>query len=518
MRAAPDSTEGAQSLRARAPRRILGTAAIVLLSSITVAGAIHRSPIEYSSASGLVGPLAVSGSTIVDSASGHVVNLKGVNAPVEGFDPASIATIKSWGGNFARVTVSDDRYVQSCRNETYQPGYVSSLLAEVNALTSAGVFVVIVDGSTNPGCAFARPQTSSVAPLPGPDALTMFASLAQTLGSNPLVGFEPYNEPQVCPDGAQAGSVLVPASQLDQDLELVYPQNALTDVSSRTSVPTYGTCDGWVGGYPNASASNWSQEQADSLAAHALFNGGTVLTQAGFDHVSYAGQGFQKIVDTLRSNGASRSLIFLDSNIWATDPSTFDYVTPQAKCESDATGIPFAPCWNNLSNYVGVEHYYSCQWASTDLGITKDTCGSAAPESCRVISADLGSLLSDPSTGQAWSVPVVVDEFGWPQSAPLPGTTIYYGNDGKPIFVYQHGLFMQNVVSYLDAHNIGWAAFSWDNADQDYGQQSPYVLESNAPTPTASNAPWLPNEDGAPIKASMQGQSLPCQEPPPGFG
>jgi hypothetical protein len=115
-------------------------------------------------------------------------------------------------------------------------------------------------------------------------------------------------------------------------------------------------------------------------------------------------------------------------------------------------------------------------------------------------------------------VPVVINEFGWPQPAPLPGTTTYYGNDGKPILVYQHGLFMQNVIGYLDAHHTGWAAFSWDNADQDGGHQGPYVLESNVPTPTSSNTPWFPNADGEPVHASMGGQSLPCQEPPPGFG
>lgn len=505
------------SLRLRAKLWGILVGAVMLFGVLVVPHVIQPSS-QFASATGLVGPIVTSGSNLVDSSTGQVVDFKGFNSPANGFDVPSISTIKSWGANFTRVWVSDDLYEQTCKNEVYQPNYVSDIDSEVDALTSDGIFVVLVDGSTNPNCLFTQPQDSDVAPLPDPNSLAMFASLAQTFGSNPLVGFEPYNEPEVCPDSAQEQGPLVPAGQLDQDLELVYPQNTLTDPGSRTSVPTFGTCDGWEDGYPNSSQSNWSQEQADDLSAYALFTGGTVETAAGLTRISYTGEGFESIVDTLRSNGAKNNLIFVDANLWSSDPSTFDYLTSGSTCEADASGVPLSPCWNNLKNFVAAEHYYGCQWGGTSITVTKDTCESPDPESCQQISSDLSNLLTDPVTGEQWTLPVVLDEFGWPQPSSLPDATLYDTQSGKPIVMYQHGLFMQNMVSYLDAHHVGWAAFDWDNADQDQGTQAPYVLEGSLPAPTSTNVPWSPNADGVPLKASMQGQSLNCQDPPAGLG
>jgi hypothetical protein len=118
------------------------------------------------------------------------------------------------------------------------------------------------------------------------------------------------------------------------------------------------------------------------------------------------------------------------------------------------------------------------------------------PEFCSQITAQVGSLLSNPNGG-SWTAPVVIDEFGWPQG-------VSKTNNGQSIDTYEHGLELQNVVSYLNTEGVGWAAFAWDGT----ANQGPWQLISSTST-------YAPNTDGTPIQNAMQGQYATCQDPSP---
>jgi hypothetical protein len=234
----------------------------------------------------LVGPLAVSGRRIVDEGQGGVpVLLQGVtfDGPAwlrgqpsfGGFpDAGAIATLRAWGVNFVRLGLSSDLYTQRC-GEDYaasfpDPGYAQDVTDAVNELTGHGMYVLIELYSSNPGCLFPGPVASNMgAPMPGQDAMPFWQAMATEFGANPLVGFEPWNEPQVCAQGTGAVPFSARCSQTDAET-------------------------GW----------------ADNLE---MATGTT----------SYPDSGMDQLFGVIHA-AAPTSLVFLDANGFATTPTTFD--------------------------------------------------------------------------------------------------------------------------------------------------------------------------------------------------
>ena len=205
----------------------------------------------------------------------------------------------------------------------------------------------------------------------------------------------------------------------------------------------------------------WS-EAADS---NFWADGGSIT-----DGTQYSAAGMNELYSTVRSH--TNDVVFIDANFYSTDQYTFadNYL-------------------DSVTNVVYAFHYYPCQ-------------GNGAcninPEFCSQITEQLGSLLSNPHGG-SWTAPVVIDEFGWPQ-----GVSKTY--NGQSIDTYEHGLELQNVVSYLNTEGIGWAAFAWDGT----ANQGPWQLISSTST-------YAPNTDGTPIQSAMQGQYATCQNPSPPY-
>jgi hypothetical protein len=193
--------------------------------------------------------------------------------------------------------------------------------------------------------------------------------------------------------------------------------------------------------------------------------------------------------------GDPKPLVFLNPNYFASDPWTFD-------------NLP-APL-STATNVVQVFHPYDCQ----DEGGGSAICRDSTPETCDVTSQIVTHDMTDPGTGGSWSRPVVIDEFNFPANE-----TTYQVREGSllvPITVYQHGYWVNNMISAIESQGgSGWALLRYQNADvNDYdGPWSLVVPGIDKSTPT----PWQPSANAAPAVASMQGQQLSCETPPFGF-
>ncbi|HVU62238.1 MAG TPA: cellulase family glycosylhydrolase [Mycobacteriales bacterium] len=237
----------------------------------------------------LVGPLAVSGRQIVDEGQGGVpVLLQGAMFEGPGWlagqadynpigfpDAGAIATLEAWGVNFVRLTLSADAWDQVC-NENYKasypaPGYQNDVGSAVSALTSAGIYVVLALYTSNPDCKLAGPGISGDAPMPGQDAVEFWQQVSADFGGNPLVGFEPWNEPEVC-------------------------------ATSRETAKPAGTSAGCS---PKGLAEGWAQNLI-------------VKTKS----ITYTDVGMSEMYRLIH-RGAPSSLVFLDANGWASETTTF---------------------------------------------------------------------------------------------------------------------------------------------------------------------------------------------------
>lgn len=235
----------------------------------------------------LVGPLVVSGRKILDNGQrGVPVLFQGVmfDGPgwLEGqpsYDPrgfpdtGAINTLKAWGVNFVRLALSSDIYNQRC-HEDYRlsypsPGYRQDVTNTVRRLTADGMYVDILLYTSNPECKFSGPNTSGEAPMPGADAVTFWRAIARKFGRNPLVGFEPWNEPEVC------------------------ARNAVS------AVPITANC-----------------KQANLAAGWAR----SLTMRAG---KTYVDTGMDRMYQVIHA-AAPRSLIFLDANGWGAQSTTYD--------------------------------------------------------------------------------------------------------------------------------------------------------------------------------------------------
>lgn len=144
----------------------------------------------------IVGPLRTSGNRVLD-ANGRVVTFRGL--AISGLErtaanavPVSTneaATANSWGANFVRLPLAENKaLIGDCQ---YDPSYLSTVDAMVNAITSRGM-VALVDLHTNATtpCGDTVQQN-----LPDTGAIAFWKTVAARYKSNPLVAFDLYNEP-----------------------------------------------------------------------------------------------------------------------------------------------------------------------------------------------------------------------------------------------------------------------------------------------------------------------------------
>lgn len=429
------------------------------------------------------GPLHVSGTQVLD-ATGSPVTLKGVNVldllyPYGSDDapltPLRVGNLYEWGGNYIRLELSSDLLLQNCtpsgsnKATYYDPNYATEVQNQVNLITSFGIYVILDLHGTDPGCDF---QDSGHAggeiapPLPSvSDGNTFFNELLSPpydFGSNPLVGFELYNEPHVCSTGSGG-------AESSYGVSCTEPQEA----------------QAWVNG-------------------GTITVGGTTIDGQTVNGSSYDGAGMADLYEQIRSvDGDASSLIFIDANYYASDHQTF------YEMNQPSAANPVMPA---LSNVVDVFHYYDCQEASAS---TAD-CADATPEACSQIQNNLqhNNDFRNPQTGiyESLGEPVVEDEFGWPLDYPAYQ---YTNSTGLPtsITVYNHGIWVNNVIAELQSLGDGWAEFAYGSF-YNLPQNGYDELASASPT----SVPWQPNADGAPIQAAMQGQTLTCTDPPAGYG
>lgn len=471
--------------RVRGGSRLLRSAAIVGVASIAIGGVIvSASTGAVASRSLMVGPLGVSGASIVDEGSSGVpVTLQGVNmyaltseADAAGFvDANAIDTLQSWGANFVRLDISSDEYLQQCGGESYDTGYRAQLAQTVQQLTSRGTFVLLDLYSTNPSCLWSSSELSGVVPLPGFDVSQVLGDLVSEFGGNGLVGYEPFNEPEACALSATGtgASEYVPD---DSEPGGVCP----TEVQSKLAWNDPGT----------------------------VVVGGTRFMGMIVGGRRYQAPGMAQLYETIMAHvpsGASAPLVFTDPNGWAADPSTFDSMSPVLA---------------GATNIVEVFHPYDCQDTSSyPQGFQSARCMEPSPESCSTTTTNVDKFLVDPGTGEGWSRPVVFDEFNFPG-----GEARYYSQPSQgllsaqvPILMYQHGYWVNNTIAAIQ-HSAadGWAIYYFQNADVS-DMQSPYAMVP-AGISASTPAPWAPNVNDAPAVSAMQGATLACEAPPPGFG
>ncbi|HLX89395.1 MAG TPA: cellulase family glycosylhydrolase [Acidimicrobiales bacterium] len=467
--------------RVAAARVAAAMAAMAIGTGVTSIEVQHGGTAAQAASAGLTGPLAVSGTHVVDlGASSRSVVLQGVDILAEAtgttvsglMDDRALATVEDWGASDIRVQVSSDAVLHECSNEVYDPNYASELSGVVSQLTGHGIYVILDVEQTNPGCHFTSPQGSAVAPLPGDDVNQALALLVRTYAGNRLVGFEPFNEPQAC-------------------------AVATTGPGAALFVASYGQ-----GGYC----------KNETLAALAWSNPGTVT--AGDQRIlgipistfSYHAPGMNALYSTIMQNvpaGDAAPLVFLDANYFASDPATFDNLSGSLA---------------SASNIVEVFHPYDCQdtSAATSDGHQNANCKESNPESCPTVAKNLQRYLVDPASGGPVSRPVDFDEFNFPwgeHSYQYPGPAGIY----VPILTYQHGYWMNNMISAMQHDGVaGWDTFYMQNADVNDWDGS-YSMFASGITPSTAT-PWPVNANAGPVVGAMGGQTLGCEQPPPGFG
>ncbi|HEX3898544.1 MAG TPA: cellulase family glycosylhydrolase [Mycobacteriales bacterium] len=417
----------------------------------------------------LVGPLAVSGRTIIDQGQSDVpVLLQGAMFEGPGWlagqsdynslgfpDAGAINTLEAWGVNFVRLTLSSDAWDQKC-NENYlasypAPGYQNDVKRTVTTLTEAGIYVVLDLYTSNPDCKLPGPSVSGDVPLPGQDAGEFWQEVSAAFGGNPLVGFEPWNEPEIC----------------------------ATSPETAKPVGTISAC----------SAANLEAGWANSLL---------VKTKS----ISYVDLGMREMYRLIH-RGAPKSLIFLDANGWASETATYQDM-PKVMARS--------------KQLVYAMHPYDCQDKSKAGADSLAACRDENPEACSTIQQRVVNSDSDRTSGQRLSRPVVFDEIGFPEGeqayyAPgtVNGTAGYY-----PVNLVQRGLYLYNFIAQAQARGDGFAVFTFNDADNGDPWNGPYLLVKRPVSP-GDAGPWHPSPDGTVLYEAGTGNQLTCQDPPTGY-
>ena len=175
------------------------SANLIFLNFDGPAGDVQRlDDVSVSSTSGvaakIVGPLTTQGTNVLDGL-GRIVHFHGVD--VDGLQYSNTANVttsevtvaQSWGANFIRLPLAENYLVPG--DCSYDSSYLGKVDAMVNAATSQGIFVML-DLHTNALTACAAPKQQS---MPDANAVTVWTTLAGRYKTNPLVGFDLYNEP-----------------------------------------------------------------------------------------------------------------------------------------------------------------------------------------------------------------------------------------------------------------------------------------------------------------------------------
>ena len=149
----------------------------------------------------VTGPLHTSGNTIYD-ATNAPLRLRGDNVDWLDFSPSipsgsplddnSVAHMKQWGVNGARVHLSEDYW--NPNDCSFSSGYAAAVDQAVQSITSRGMVALLdLHSNTRQSSTCATSKQQRMADSPG--AVTFWSSVAARYQSNPLVAFDLYNEP-----------------------------------------------------------------------------------------------------------------------------------------------------------------------------------------------------------------------------------------------------------------------------------------------------------------------------------
>ncbi|HEX3708115.1 MAG TPA: cellulase family glycosylhydrolase [Mycobacteriales bacterium] len=378
----------------------------------------------------LVGPLVVSGHKVLDGGHGRApVLFQGVMFDGPGWlagqpsynpkgfpDAGAIRTLRSWGVDFVRLALSSDIYDQKCK-ENYAasypaPGYRQDVTDTVKALTSDGIYVTILLYTSNPGCKLSGPNTSGDAPMPGTDAIAFWHAIASEFGRNPLVGFEPWNEPEVCATGAT------------------------------TAKPVALTCS------QAALDAGWKKN---------------LTMKAG---KTYADVGMERMYQVIRK-AAPSSLVFLDANGWAAQPATYDHLPKDMAGTKQIVDV--------LHPYDCQDRTPAHQTAKTKttaicVDPAPEACTTIKPR-MSLFDADPAThaRLAHPVVFDEIGFPEGEQVYEAPRKT-LGSTR------ESPIKLYQHGLYLHNFIAEAQARGDGFAAFTFNDSDTGDSWNGPYLL------------------------------------------
>ena len=175
------------------------TARVVMLAGAKHTG-VYVDDVSVTETTGsparIVGPLTTRGRDIID-ATGQRVILRGIE--VEGlnlkYEPSTASLLQqieaahAWGANMIRLPLDEDKVVAgSC---DYEAGYLDKLRQVVAAVTARGMLAEL-DLETFAAVPCAQPYFP---PLPDARSVTFWQTVAGEFASNPLVGFDLFNEP-----------------------------------------------------------------------------------------------------------------------------------------------------------------------------------------------------------------------------------------------------------------------------------------------------------------------------------
>lgn len=366
------------------------------------------------------GALHTSGTQVLDSNVKQVF-FRGINMEPSAPDPYLVNefpepsfydTAQGWGANFVRAFLNSDQWQQSCptgrpdgsaatSSVNYDSYYQTAFEEYVRAATERGMFVLITLGAAprftcDPGGSVAQIMADRDTGK-SDDSSTFWKSVANTFKDNPLVGFEPYNEPHI----------------------------------ASSDIPTGST------------------ETTDSV----WLNGGLV------DNGTWTAAGMQEMYDAIRSTGAN-NLVFVDGPNWADTPPAYLVSSPASATHStDAPAfnivyvVHYYSC-PNPNTASGATNPYSCS-----SGITPpDPNGISCPSATNPPSWDnpAGNLQQWVTWRAANNVPVMEDEFGWPSHTHNPvdscfdqATINFDEANGIPWAVY-------NMMRYEDAWSLAY--------------------------------------------------------------
>ncbi|HVU60059.1 MAG TPA: cellulase family glycosylhydrolase [Mycobacteriales bacterium] len=386
----------------------------------------------------LVGPLAVSGRKIIDKGQGGVpVLFQGVmfDGPgwlkgqpsynVHGFpDTGAINTLKAWGVNFVRLALSSDIYDQTCHEDyagSYPaPGYRDDVTNSIKALTSAGMYVEVLLYTSNPSCKLSGgPNTSGLAPMPGQDAVTFWQAIAKEFADNPLVGFSPWNEPEVCATGAS------------------------------TAEPVTSTC---------------SQSDLDAGWAKSL----TMKAD-----ITYADVGMDRLFQVIHK-AAPASLVFLDANGWAAQPETYASLPADMATANDLVDVlhPY-----DCQDRTPADKTAKQKTTAVCVNSSPELCGTIAPR-LATFDSDLytHARLAQPVVYDEVGFPE--GEQVYEAARRSFGRTVE-----APIKLYQHGLYLNNFIASAEARGEGFAVFTFNDSDTGSTWNGPYLLTKQPVAP-----------------------------------